>query len=72
MITYKNLRDVKTAYDTKLFDHITTLTIDVYESNNIFGWFKSKDKFIKTVNLIRVYNTWRDLNNEHIPIDNVS
>ena len=72
MITYKNLRDVKTAYDDKLYDRITTLTVDVYEANIILGWFKHKGKFIKTIKLIRVYNTWWDLDDEYLPVYNTS
>lgn len=55
-------------YDKKLLEHIITLTIDVYNIGGILRWINPK--FIKTINLIRVYNVWRDLDNENLPIDN--
>lgn len=70
MITYKNLRNINRIYDKKLLEHIITITIDVYDIGRIFKWYKPK--FIKTVNLIRVYNVWRDLDDENLPIDNAS
>lgn len=75
MITYKNLRNAKTSSYSKKSRYditITDLIVDVYKVGGIFQWYK--DKYIKTINLVKIQEistAWRDLDNIHLPLDNI-
>jgi len=77
MIIYKNLRDIEELVD-KCIDNIRLsllrgdytaikAKVDVYESGGILRWYKPK--FIKTIDVIKIIYTWRDFDNEHLPLD---
>ena len=55
-----------------LRDFYTTIKakVDVYKIGGILRWYKPE--FVKTINVIKVFRIWRDLDNEHLPLDGAS
>jgi hypothetical protein len=49
------------------YNTIIKAKVDVYKSGGILRWYKPE--FIKTIKAIKVWNTWCDLDNEHLPLD---